>query len=68
MKTRFLTKYINRIEYSLGDSTFTFYGDGMGDFEEIADAVENDNLIINYINDCEQQIYLAKTYMLINEK
>ncbi len=66
---RVLTKYINSIKtgYSYDDEynkilNFTFYGDGEGDFEEIADEAELE-IVRGYIEYCEEQIKLAKVYI-----
>jgi hypothetical protein len=69
MKSK-LEKWINRVEI---DKTFNytttnydirlkFYGDGEGDFEESSFCIDKD-LVIKYIDYCEEQIKLAKEYI-----
>ena len=65
-----LTEHINNIckrnYFSLTTFTdeieFYFEGDGMGDFEESSNSA-TEQIIKNYINECERQIILAKEYL-----
>ena len=62
MLNRTLTQYINYIvednTYFNNDNKLVYYGDGQGDFEKIAENV-NDDLLENYIAYCNSQKKLA---------
>ena len=57
----YLSKFINNIFYS--DNEFRFYGDGMGDYEEISNHIKDPKVLENYILECREQIALAKQYL-----
>lgn len=57
-----IEEYITKIEYSRMRNSWTFIGDGTGDFAQYqADTTQN--CLIDYISDCEEQIKLAKQYL-----
>lgn len=43
-------------------TTFSFYGDGCGDFEETADSAPK-QVVKEYIKYCQEQIRLSKLYL-----
>lgn len=56
-----IEKYINEIRYD--DTEYTFFGDGEGDFEQIAININDTKLLKDYILYCREQISLAKQYI-----
>jgi len=63
-----IEKYLNYIEvcditnFDETKRTFSFFGDGKGDWENIGNCTRKE-VIKNYINDCREQIKLAKEYL-----
>ena len=69
--TRILRKYINSIhpttkyDFHRGEDvrSFSFRGDGEGDFEEYDVSDATPELVKNYIQYCENQIHYANEYL-----
>lgn len=57
---RILSKFINSITED-SDGNLTFFGDGCGDFENVAKHA-SDVCVDNYIEYCREQIKLAEKY------